>query len=105
MNFFRILRDLKMRYFMAFTKCGNTDFEVLFANLENLLIVLFASEIPSRLKLANVSKFRSELELFCQRYERYVGDSLVHRLKVEILKLLDEALKKWGIQDVLSEVL
>lgn len=71
-------------------------------DLEAFLDTLADLGIDFRVKLMDYAKIRGDVSKFCQFYAKWLGSSLMERLKHEVYEVLDQAVSWWGEQEILD---
>jgi len=69
-------------------------------DLEAFLDTLADLGIDFRVNLMDYAKIRGDVSEFCQFYAKWLGSSLMERLKHEVYEVLDQAVSWWGEQEI-----
>ena len=69
-------------------------------DLEAFLDTLADLGIDFRVKLMDYAKIRGDVFEFYQFYAKWLGSSLMERLKHEVYEVLDQAVSWWGEQEI-----
>ena len=80
------------------------DFECMIDNLEAFLDTLADPKTDFRVKLMDYAKIREDVSEFCRFYAKWLGSSLMERLRHEVYELLEEAVSWWGGQVLYDEI-